>query len=52
VDAIYPDQWLSQRVRRALGVSWARQRGRVASSFLLPLRFANELIFVLRQSAA
>lgn len=49
VDRVYPDQWFAQRFRRALGVSWEAQQGRVASSYLLPLRFANEFIFVMRK---
>jgi SAM-dependent methyltransferase len=49
VDGVYPDQWFAQRLRRALGMSWEAQEGRVASSYLLPLRFANEFIFVMRK---
>jgi SAM-dependent methyltransferase len=49
VDGVYPDQWFAQRLRRALGMSWEAQQGRVTSSYLLPLRFANEFIFVMRK---
>ena len=47
VDDVLPDQWLRQRLRRALGISWEAQRDRVARP-ILPLRFANEFIFLLR----
>ncbi|HEX3555388.1 MAG TPA: methyltransferase domain-containing protein [Thermoanaerobaculia bacterium] len=47
VSGVLPDQWLRQRLRRALGISWEAQRGRVARP-ILPLRLANEFIFLLR----
>ncbi len=51
VDDVLPDQWLRQRLRRRLGVSWEAQEGRVARP-ILPLRFANEFIFLLRAAGA
>jgi len=45
---IHPDQWLRQRMRRAVGISWAAQDGVIATPLLVPLRFANEFIYVLR----
>jgi len=51
VERVLPDQWFAQRFRRALGISWEAQEGRIASSYLLPLRYANEFIFVMRKRA-
>jgi ubiquinone/menaquinone biosynthesis C-methylase UbiE len=51
VQAIHPDQWLRQRIRRAFGMSWAAQEGVIAEPLLVPLRYANEFIYVLRKRA-
>ena len=48
VHGIHPDQWLRQRMRRAIGISWAAQEGVIAAPLLVPLRYANEFIYVLR----
>lgn len=51
VDGIHPDQWFRQRLRRAFGVSWAAQEGLIVEPMLVPLRYANEFIYVLRLRA-
>ena len=51
VDGIHPDQWFRQRLRRAFGVSWAAQEGLIAEPMLVPLRYANEFIYLLRLRA-
>jgi len=51
VDGVYPDQWFAQRMRRALGWSWEAQQGKITTSYLLPIRYANEFIYVMRKRA-
>lgn len=51
IEAIHRDQWPLQRIRRAFSRKRRDLRGRPISRGWLPLRFANEFIFVLRAPA-
>jgi ubiquinone/menaquinone biosynthesis C-methylase UbiE len=52
IEAVYMDQWFRQRVRRVLRGLQPPPAGRAepVAHPLLPLRYANEFIFILRKS--
>ncbi len=54
VDGVYIDQWFRQKLRRALRGFRAHDMSRPEpiARPLLPLRYANEFIFILRKSGA
>jgi SAM-dependent methyltransferase len=53
IDAVHPDQWLRQRLRRLLrGLRrWPATQDEPIARGVLPLRYANEFIFLLRHGA-
>jgi ubiquinone/menaquinone biosynthesis C-methylase UbiE len=48
IDSVLPDQWFRQRLRRLIPRPSSATRQGSAARRILPLRFANEFIFILR----